>query len=232
MKLMSCLFALLYVLFVGISPCSGKGTDTQLWTSVYTTTGLDKHFDLLLNGQLRFGNHVSTLIDERVQTGFSYHTFSWLTLSPVYSYINHDQPGYTPFTENRIDFSATVHFPVHELRIALKSTGEWRFRDPQGNSFRFRERLTLDHFIGKKAWGLTGYVSDEVFWDSDKDKWVRNRFYAGFKKTLTQNVKLDLFYMQQSDDYASPGNLSVIGLAFRLFFNGAELKHHIDHSIE
>ena len=232
MRPMPCLFALFFVLIVGISPCLGKGSDTQLWTSVYTTVELNNRFDLLLNGQLRFGDDISALTDERFQTGFSYRALSWLTLSPAYSYINNDQAGYTPYTENRIDLSATVHFPVRELRIAIKNTGEWRFRDPQGSSFRLRERLTLEHFIGKKLWGLTGYVSDEVFWDSDQQKWVRNRFYAGLKKNLIPSVKLDLFYMQQSDDYASPGNLNVIGFACRFYLNGAALKHRIDHFME
>ncbi len=226
------LLALFCALIVGVSPCLGKGSDTQLWTSVYTTIELNSRFDLLLNGQLRFGDDISALTDERVQTGFSFRALSWLTLSPTYTYINNDQVGYTPYTENRIDLSATMSFPVRGLRIAIKNTGEWRFRDPQGNSFRLRERLTLEHSIGPKLWGLNGYVSDEVFWDSDQQKWVRNRFYAGLKKTLIPSVKLDLFYMQQSDDYASPGNLSVIGFALRFYLNGAALKQRIDYFIE
>ena len=225
MKPLACLLAVCCVLMAAVSSCSGTGSDTELWTTIYTTTELNNRFDLLLNGQLRFGNDISALFDERVQTGFNYRPGPWLTLSPSYSYINNDQPGYVPYTENRLDLTAIVHFPVRELRVALENTCEWRFQNPFGGSFRLRDRLTLEHPIGPKPWGLSGYVSDEVFWDSDYDKWMRNRFYVGFKKDLLRNLKLDLYYMQQNDGYTTPGNLYVIGIALRFYFNGAELAY-------
>jgi len=217
---------LLLILFV--STCVAAGSDTQLWTTIYTTTALNRYVDFLANSQLRFGSDISDLVREDVQTGFNFRVCPYFTLSPTYSYINHEPSEGSHSTEDRLDLAATFQLPVGEWRVVITNMPEWRFREPQGDSFRYRPRLTLEHSIGPKPWQLTGYVSDEGFWDSDYREWVRNRYYVGFKKNLIPTVKLDVYYMQQNDGYCSPGDLFVIGCALRFYFRGAEREYRPD----
>ena len=219
-------------LCLAAATCLASGKDTQLWPAIYTTTELNNRFDFVANGQLRFGNDITELIRESVQVGFNYRLLPFLVVSPTYEYLNNDPADGSHSTENRASFLATVHFPIHEFRIAIGNDLEYRDPSSRSNSWRYRPKLTLEHPLGPRSWDLMAYLADEGFYDSEYDKWVSNRFYAGFKKKLIQTLTLDLYYLRQDDSEATPGTLNVIGIALRFNFNTTGGAYSPAHAVD
>jgi len=75
--------------------------------------------------------------------------------------------------------------------------------------------LQVDHPIGPSKQKLSLFVSDEVFYDWSFNAWVRNRAAIGVSKVFTKHFTLDLYYMRQNDSHSFPGDLHIIGTAWR-----------------
>jgi hypothetical protein len=226
-----CLFVAVALMLLA-SPCLATDSDTQLWSEIHTTTMLNSNWDLVANGQLRFGDDISSLIQESMQMGFNLKVCDYLTISPTYRYINNDPADGSNSHENRAAVLGTVHFPLSGFHVSLGNEFEYRLRDPQTDSWRYRPRLTIEHPIGPSPWNLSAYLSGEGFYDSEHSRIVRNRAYAGFRKKLMQNLTLDLYYMRQDEYVTNPDDLNVVGIALRFHFNGAERDYRPVHSVD
>jgi hypothetical protein len=117
--------------------------------------------------------------------------------------------------ENRLSVPATIRFTVGKFTIADRNLYERRYRRPGINSTRYRQRLQIDHPIGPSKAKLSLFVSDEVFYDWSFNAWVRNRAAVGVTKVLNKHLAFDLYYMRQNDSHSFPGDLHIIGTAWR-----------------
>jgi hypothetical protein len=226
-----CLLVALVVMLLA-SPCLATDSDNQLWSEIHTTTALNSYFDFVANGQLRFGDDISDLIQESLQVGFNVKVCDYLTISPTYHYINNDPADGSNSHEDRAAVLATVHFPLAGFHVSVGNEYEYRLRDPQTDSWRYRPRLTIEHPIGPSPWNLSAYLFGEGFYDSEDSRFVRSRAYAGIRKKLMQNVTLDLYYMRQDEYVTNPDDLNVVGIALRFHFNGAERDYRPVHSVD
>lgn len=189
-------------------------SDTQNWNDVYLTIPVHGPFDVVLQGTIRNGRDISRPVDERLGLGFSFRVGKYVTVVPNYLYI-----GMQPFEgrrifENRLSLLSVVRFPIGKFTIADRNLLERRIRRPI-NSTRYRNRLQVEHPIGPKEYKLSMYVSDEVFYDWTFNQWVRNRAAVGVSKVVNKHLTLELYYMRQNDSHSIPGDLHVIGTAWR-----------------
>lgn len=60
------------------------------------------------------------------------------------------------------------------------------------------------------------YFTEEVFYDSQLERFSRNRTTVGISKTLSKHLSLDVYYMRQNDGTTRPGDLHVIGTNWRI----------------
>jgi len=190
-------------------------TDTQNWNDVYLSIPVAGPVDFIIQGTLRNGRDITRPVDERVGVGFSFRLGKYVTVIPNYLHI-----GMQPFEgrrvfENRLSLPATVRFPVGKFIFSNRNLYERRFRRPGIDSSRYRNRLQVDHPIGPSKQKLSLFVSDEVFYDWSFNAWVRNRAAIGVSKVFTKHFTLDLYYMRQNDSHSFPGDLHIIGTAWR-----------------
>lgn len=190
-------------------------TDTQNWNDVFLSVPLAGPVDFVMQGTIRNGRDITRPVDERFGIGFSFKIGKYLTVIPNYLYI-----GMQPFEgrrvfENRLSVPATIRFTVGKFTFADRNLIERRFRRPGINSTRYRQRLQVDHTIGPSKTKLSLFVSDEVFYDWSFNAWVRNRAAIGVTKVLNKHLTLDLYYMRQNDSHSFPGDLHIIGTAWR-----------------
>lgn len=189
--------------------------DTQMWHDAQAAVALSKDVDFNLFGTVRFGRDITHLVDRRAGIGFTFRVGKYLTLAPWYLNISTRPSEGRKGNENRLHFAATVRFPVGEFTLSDRNLVERRLRFPL-NSTRYRNRFQVEHGvkIGEIQLGL--FASDEVFYDWSVDDWVRNRFSAGISRRFNKHFTTDLYYMRQNDGRSRPGDLHVIGLAYRL----------------
>jgi hypothetical protein len=198
--------------------------DNQIWPEIQTTTKFNQYFDFILNGQLRIGRDVSTLVREQGVTGFDFRAIKYLSVSVRYMSIG-DQP--TPDNksyENRVQFYPTIHIPLGDLKIDLVNMFEYRFRYPLEDSIRYRPSLKLEHPLGPKSLGLSAYVKEEGFYSTQFSEFYRFRSYVGFKKNVNDMITLELYYCRQQDGKTMPGNLNIIGTVIAFEFDVAKLR--------
>lgn len=138
-----------------------------------------------------------------------------LTLSPSYTHIaTQPTPDRKDF-ENRLNFAATIHFPLGRFAISDRNLFERRLREPS-SSTRYRNRLVIEHPLTIDNHRFNVYLSDEVSYDWSLRGWTRNRLATGITRRISKSLTLDLYYMRQMDGRSRPGNIHIIGSLFRI----------------
>jgi hypothetical protein len=216
---LSAVFALVLVNGAAVSAQSvslPSRSDNQIWTDVQLSVPLNKTVDFILLGTLRLGRNISRPVDERLGVGFTFKAGKYLSFTPGYLYIA-TQPfkGRRVF-EDRLNFVATVRFPVGNFTLTDRSLFERRLRHPGGDSTRYRQRLQVDHPLGDKKRKLNVFVADEIFYDWSFNAWVRNRFTIGINKAVNKHLTTDIYYLRQNDGHSVPGDINAIGTNWRI----------------
>jgi hypothetical protein len=194
-------------------------TDVQFWNDTQLAMPLGKKTDFFIQGTVRIRANFDTAVDERWGAGFVFKLNKYLSLNHFYFHREARPPRGKPENEERLTMGATLRFPINKkFSFIERNWIERRFRSPQVNAWRYRNRMQLEHpFVIKKA-KFTGYVSDEVFYDWSLHDWVRNRFAIGANHAFNKHFTLDLFLMRQNDGRARPGDITILGsqLRFRM----------------
>ncbi|MGA9997229.1 MAG: DUF2490 domain-containing protein [Pyrinomonadaceae bacterium] len=195
-------------------------SDVQEWNEVQLAVPLNSNVDFVLSGTLRFGRHVSRAVDERIGVAFQIKPGKkigkYLSFAPGYLHIGM-QPTEGRFTdEERLSLPITVRFNAGGWTISERNLFERRFRRPQVNATRYRNRLQFEHPVKLADQKLTFFTADEVFYDWSVNLWVRNRFTAGLSKKFNKHFTGDIYYLRQNDGRSRPGDLHVIGTTIRL----------------
>jgi hypothetical protein len=189
--------------------------DTQVWNDMQIAVALSKRVDFNLFGTFRFGRDVTHLVDRRAGVGFSFRPGRYLTLASWYLNVATRPAEGRKGNENRLHFAATLRFPVGKFSLSDRNLVERRLRFPL-NSTRYRNRLQLDYPVRLGGTRLELFTSDEIFYDWSVDEFVRNRFTAGISRRFNNHFTGDLYYLRQNDSRSRPGDLHVIGLAYRI----------------
>jgi hypothetical protein len=190
--------------------------DNQSWNDVQLTVPLTKQVDVFLIGTLRFGKNVTRVQETRLGFGFVFKPLKDLSFSPSYLNITARNSSGRFRRENRLVFYARYHFPIKAFGLSHRSQFEWRIRSPR-SSWRYRPSLTFDKEIPKKFIpGAKFYITEEVFYESALDKFSRNRLTFGITKTINKKLAVDVYYLRQNDGFSVPGDLNVIGTAWKI----------------
>lgn len=190
-------------------------SDTQSWNDVSLTIPLSKTVDFLLQGTLRIGGNLSHSVDERWGFGFNFKLNKYVTLNELYLHREARPPNGRHEVEERLTLGATLRQPLGKFSLIDRNWFERRWRQPQVDAWRYRNRLQLEHpFTIQKA-NFTWFVSDEVFYDWSVHDWVRNRLAVGASHTFNKHFTGDLYFMRQNDGRSRPGDINVIGTVMR-----------------
>ncbi len=199
-----------------ITGSSPDQDDLQSWNDVQLTVPMSKRFDFNTRLTMRFGKNITRFNDARFAVGFTWKPTKALSVTPFYQYINARNVIGRFRIENRLNLTANYVFPIKRFGLSHRSTVERRLRRPV-NSWRYRAQLTVEKNIPEKIIPKAKFfVSDEVFYDSFLNRFSRNRFAVGINKTLSDHLSLDIYYMRQNDGFARPGDLHIIGTAWKI----------------
>jgi hypothetical protein len=189
--------------------------DTESWNDVQFTVPLNQRVDLLIQGTVRIGGNLTTPVDERWGFGFNYKVWKYVTVNELYFHREAKPPNGRQEQEDRLTFGATLRVPIGKFTLIDRNWFERRWRAPQVDAWRYRNRLQVEHPFQIRKAKFTGHVSDEVFYDWSLHGWVRNRFMVGAYHAFNKHFTLDVFLMRQNDGRTRPGDLNVIGTQWR-----------------
>jgi hypothetical protein len=190
-------------------------SDTQSWNDLQLTIPLGKKGDFLVQGTLRLGGNLSKAVDERWGVGFNYKLNQHVTLNELYFHREARPPNGRPEVEERLTLGATLRKPIGKYSLIDRNWFERRWREPQVDAWRYRNRIQLEHPFNIRKAKFTWFVSDEVFYDWSLHNWVRNRFAVGASHVFNKHFTGDLYIMRQNDGRTRPGDVNVIGTVMR-----------------
>ena len=190
-------------------------SDVQSWTDIQLTVPVNKKVDLLIQGTLRFGGNITAPVDERWGFGFNYKLQKYVTLNELYFHREAKPPNGRQEREDRFTVGATLRKPIGKFALVDRNWFERRWRAPQVDAWRYRNRVQLEHPFEINKAKFTGYVSDEVFYDWSLHDWVRNRFAIGANHAFNKHFTLDLYVMRQNDGRSRPGDITILGSQLR-----------------
>ena len=191
-------------------------SDTQSWNDVQFTIPLNKKTEFVLIGTLRIGDNITKPVDERWGFRFNYALNKYVTLQTLYFHRDARPPNGRHEREERGTVGANLRLPLGKFTFNSRNWVERRWREPQPDAWRYRNRLQIEHpfKIGKTK--FVWLVNDEFFYDSFLNDWVRNRFAVGVNHTFNKHLTLDTYVMRQNDGRTRPGDVNVIGTTWRV----------------
>jgi Protein of unknown function (DUF2490) len=217
------LFILLGLIFLWAAELAGAQTtvpksDTQSWNDIQLIIPLEKKVDFLIQGTVRIGDHLTTPVDERWGFGFNYKVNKYLTLNELYFHRAAKPPHGRQEYEERLSFGATLRVPVGKFTLIDRNWFERRWRSPQVDAWRYRNRIQIEHPFKINKAKFTWFVSEEPFYDWSLHVWPRNRAGVGASHVFNKHFTGDLYLMRQNDSHTRPGDVNIIGtvLRFRL----------------
>lgn len=190
--------------------------DTQSWNDIQVTIPLNKKAEVVILGTLRVGGNLTRFVDEREGVRFNYFVQKFVVLQGLYFHRDAKPPNGIHEREERLTLGANFRVPVGRFTLNTRNWFERRWREPQTDAWRYRNRIQLERpfKIGKTR--LTWQLSDEFFYDWSLRGWVRNRFAAGISHVFSKHLTLDIYGMRQSDGRTRPGDLNIIGATWRI----------------
>ena len=189
--------------------------DTQSWNDVQVTVPINKKFEFVLLGTIRFGDNLRKPVDGRWGIRFNYTLEKHITLQTFYIHRDARPPNGKSEREDRLTFGANLREPLGKFTLTSRNWFERRWREPQVDSWRYRNRVQLEHPFKLGKTKFVWQLSDEFFYDWSLHDWVRNRFAAGVSHRFNKHLTLDIYAMRQNDGRTRPGNVNIIGTTWR-----------------
>jgi hypothetical protein len=190
--------------------------DNQNWNDLQVTIPLSKKAEFVIIGTLRIGDNITKFVDEREGFRFNYAIQKYVTLQTLYFHRDAKAPRGRPEREERYTLGANFRIPLGKFTLNTRNWFEHRWRHPQPDAWRYRNRIQLDHpfKIGKTK--FTWIINDEFFYDWSFHDWVRNRFSVGGSHAFNKHLTLEMYVMRQNDGRARPGDINIIGTVWRV----------------
>ena len=189
--------------------------DTQSWNDFQLTIPMTGKVDFLIQGTLRVGDNLTSPVDERWGVGFNYKFNKYLTLGQTFFSRTARPPNGRREREDRLTLGAMLQKPIGKFTLSDRNAFERRWRAPQVDAWRYRNRVRLEHPFQIDKTKFTWFISDEVFYDWSFHDWVRNRAAIGAYHAFNKHFTLELYYMRQNDGRSRPGDLHIIGTQWR-----------------
>lgn len=199
-------------------PGIGHAAEPQQWSEFKVVATWTPNVDLFAATTLRLDEEGSAWNRVSGQVGANLRLARQLTLSPSYQYIVFDPVDDATY-ENRPGIVLAYRVPLRSAEMTLSTGVECRIRDNRPDIWRVRPKVKLKQPLGPMRWHLSGYVADELFFETPDGDLARNRFYAGLEKKLGESWSADIYYCRQHDIRSSDPDLNILGISMVLHFD-------------
>lgn len=182
---------------VGSSSLWAKDNDFQFWTELkYNHKLKDSKFSLHWAMENRFQNDASDYFLFNTTLGFYYQIIKYIKMGMFYRVEKKEDSDWENRVMPQIEFSANLG-PV---KLSDRNRFEFRFF-PDDFRFRYRNEAKVAHKIKTEPVSFTPYVSDEVFFETEKGGFNENRLKIGNAfGFLKDRLDFDLYYLLQRKD--------------------------------
>jgi len=205
---------MLGIVLIALSPTlnAQTPTDTELWAAGIFQMKMNEHFQIHVEGELRFNNNISSQQLGFTETGLKYTVNNYLAFKGNYRFIA------KPNKNNRNRIALDAYFGWRKNTFPLSVKYRLRFQDTKENNTKrkftyLRNEFTLKYKLSKI---VDPYISYEVFYRLNKiNQFSTTRVYFGLNWKLNKCMSLSTFYcIQNNVNIINPTKKNILGVLF------------------
>ena len=193
--------------------------DFQIWNTDVEEFKINKDVKIAFEEEFRWGDNANEFYYHHYDAGFSYNLKEYLNIGGGYRHVYELKKGKFEL-ENEPYLTATLLWDLKGFKFEDRNRMEYRHFDYQADSWRYRNKLTI-----KLPWKFTKmeiqpFVSDEIFVGFGTiSEFNQNRFSSGLGMNLTENTKVEIYYMLQNTKSSGVWtDANVLGIRLKLAF--------------
>ena len=198
------IFLILASFFFCETPFARARDDFQYWSKYEVSKELGPKFEIFYNPEFRIRDHASDFFYHEHRQGLRFKPSKYLILSFNYLFARNQPTHGQPLWEHRGELDVTPQMSFGRFRFSVR--GRTELRQVQGSSgeaeWRFRIQPTISYQVQMFGYQFKPYVSNDLFYDVERDAWNQNRLYLGVSFPLAKlggfRPRIDFYYMLQS----------------------------------
>lgn len=219
----SCLFFLLFTaITVSAWASPVKDEDFGYWNVTDLEHKFNDKWKMKAGEEVRLREHAGINYYD-THAGFAYQTHPLLVLGADYIQARQTRSSGKKdvwYWESRPRIYATFQPKYKGFLFENRNLLEFRFKESIENTTRYRNLSTLTAPWKWTRFEFQPYTSNELFFETNRNGLVEDRYYTGFKLRLTKNITGSIFYLRQfsKNNSASWKDLNVLGNSLKFSF--------------
>jgi hypothetical protein len=172
--------------------------DWQVWNNNAFEAKVAEGWKIKIAEEFRVGEDMSQIYEQFTEVGVTHDLTKWFQLGVDYRH-DYKRSGLNWKMEERPQVNGTLLWNLGALGFQDRSRLERRMFETADDVWRYRNKLTVTLPAGLTGSLVKPYLAYEGFLDLSNDReYSRYRLYAGFKKSITKTLGVDLYFMRQS----------------------------------
>jgi len=186
-------------LFFSGAAHAASDEEFRIWNYYDIDKKINERWTFSLGEELRFEDNATQFTYHDTHASINHKTFSFLTLRAEYKNVRAKRDSNQWKWEYRPRIDVIPNFDLKGFVFKNRNRFEFRIKENKKNTFRYRNRISLDLPYKWTRFELQPYFSNEIFIETNKNGLIKDRFYAGFKMHLFKNVYGAIYYLRQFD---------------------------------
>lgn len=217
MKKTGCAVLVLLVMTVGIVYAYDDG-DFQVWNTEVQEFKINKKSKIALEEEFRWADNANDFFYHHYDAGCIYNVSDFLNLGAGYRHVLEKKRGKFK-RESEPYMILGLSWQWLGFKFNDRSRLEYRHFEYQVDSWRYRNRLTVNLPWKFTKFQIQPFVSDEIFLNFYNTAFTKNRVSAGLAFSLTKNLKGEIYYMLESSKSSHKwSDANVLGTKIKLSF--------------
>lgn len=178
--------------------CAAGGDDLQYFSSYELKHKINDSFDIFIQPDLRFNDDIGNLYYWHVRSGIVYHLHKNLDLGATYRIKQTKTAKGSWIPEHRLEMEINPKIAVGNFKIVNRNRFEYRKLHASEVRWRYRNMIKIAYPLEIKGKKIIPFISQEIFYDMEVEKYNVNWVTVGVSKKLTKNVSGTFFYRVES----------------------------------
>ena len=216
------LFLLLGIVSPRAEASPAKDEDFGMWNIYDVEKKINSQWKMKVGEELRFRNH-NGLYYAETHVGVDYKPFKYLAMGAEYQEIRASRTIKKQekwYWEEVPRIYLTPQFSYKGFSLEDRNMLEFRIRQDSRFSLRYRNLVTLTAPWKWTRFEFQPYTANETFWDTQRNGFIEDRLYGGFKVHVWGPVYGSIYYLRHSakNAIAKWTSLNILGTSLKLSF--------------
>ena len=210
----------IFVTGAGASP--SKNEDFGIWNNYDVEKQLNEQWKMKVGEELRFRNHAGLYYAE-THVAADYKPFQYLAMGAEYQEIRNTRTVEKQdkwYWDQVPRIYLTPQLPWKGFLLEDRNMLEFRIRQDARFTLRYRNLATLTAPWKWTPLELQPYTANETFFETQRNGFIEDRLFAGFKVHWWGPVYGSIYYLRQSikNVIAKWTSLNILGIALKICF--------------